>query len=257
MMSDGKQLDYETEESTDQQQVSHDDGNDIPIKEGAVFGVIGVVITYLTHLFLTMSASTQITPVINNNGDAPVATELVASWVAAGWSYLGAFGVGFEASGEAATLSQAPNNAAAISSSLSTGFLFVPMVLFAVTVGAIMAAGYGIARYTDADDPMESVKAGLTVVPPYLVFAAIAAFVMTHSYSDLATVTQIISDIPTLQGDQFVDGDTVTSNVEFGASTSDAIIYAGVLFPAIFAVIGALITQGEDVIDVVVEKVNQ
>lgn len=256
-MSDGKQLDYETEESTEEQRVSRDDERDLPIKEGAVFGIIGVLITYLTHLFLTMGASTQITPIINNNGDAPVATELVASWVAAGWSYLGTFGVGFEASGEAATLSQAPNNAAAISSSLSTGFLFVPMVLFAVTVGAIMAAGYGIARYTDADDPVDAVKAGLTVVPPYLVFAAIAALLMTHSYSDLATVTQIIGDVPTLQGDQFVDGDTVTSNIEFGAATSDAIIFAGILFPATFAVIGALITQGEDVIDAVVDKVNQ
>ena len=251
-MSDGKQLEYE-EESDGQQPALREDSSELPIKEGAVFGAIGVLITYLINFYLTIGAASQTTPVMNTNGDTPVPTELVSSWVAAGWSYLGTFGVGFEASGEPATLSQAPNNVAALSNS---PFVLASTVLFAVTVGTILAAGYGIARYTDADDPIEAAKAGVTVVPPYLVFAALAAFVMTHTYSDMATVSQLVSSVPTLQADQFVNGDTVTP-IDFGASTTDAILFAGIIFPAAFGVLGALVTQGEAVVDTAIAKIDE
>ncbi|WP_254521665.1 hypothetical protein [Natrinema caseinilyticum] len=54
--SDGKQLGYE-EESEVRQQVPRTRGSELPIKEGAVFGSIGVVVTYLMHLYLSMVAS--------------------------------------------------------------------------------------------------------------------------------------------------------------------------------------------------------
>lgn len=259
-MSDGKQLDYEDEPAGEQQrsqaqrQGALDDGSDLPIKEGAVFGIIGVLITYLTHLYLTVAASAQATPITYADGDTTVVTDLVSSWVAAGWSYLAAFGVGFEASGEVATLSDAPNNVAALS---NTPFALATTVLFTVTVGSLMVAGYGVARYTDADSPVDAVKAGLTIVPPYLVFAAIAAFLMTHSYGDEVLVGQLIDSVGTLESGQFLnDEGDVISNVDFGASTTDAILFAGIIFPAAFAIVGSLITQGEAVIDTAIAKVN-
>lgn len=254
-MSDGKQLDYE-DESDVQRQVPQDSGSDLPVKEGAVFGVIAVVATYLTHLFLTMIASARMMPEVNTTGDSPVMTDLVGSWIAAGWSYLGMFGVGFEANGESIVLGNIPNNAAALT---NTPFLFSGVILFAVTVGTVMAAGYGIARYTDADGPVEAAKAGITVVPPYLVFAALAAFVMTTTFSDYATVTSTLEAVPVLESDQFIDAQeqTVTSDIEVGPSTSDAILFAGIVFPAVFAIVGALITQGEDIIDAAIAKVDE
>ncbi|WP_254521666.1 hypothetical protein [Natrinema caseinilyticum] len=183
-----------------------------------------------------------------------MATDLVSSWVAAGWSYLSTFGVGFEVNGEAATLGQAPNNVAAISNS---PFVLATTVLFAVTVGTVIAAGYGIARYTDADDPVEAAKVGLTVVPPYLVFAALAAFVMTHTYSDLVTVSQLAGSVPMLQPSTFINEGSVAMKPTFGASTTDAILFAGIVFPTIFGVAGALISQGNGVVDAAIAKVNE
>lgn len=253
-MSDGQELEYE-DESDGQQQVPRETGSELPLKEGAVFGIIGVLVTYLSHLYLTVAAAAQTTPVTYSDGDTTVVTDLVSSWVAAGWSYLAAFGVGFEASGEVATLGDAPNNVAALSNS---PFFLASTVLFTVTVGSLMAAGYGIARYTDADDPVEAVKAGLTVVPPYLVFAALAAVLMTHSYADQALVGQVIDNVGTLEAGQFInDEGSIVSNVEFGASTTDAILFAGIIFPAAFAVVGSLITQGEEVIDTAIATVNE
>ncbi len=255
-MSDGKQLEYEEEEeSVGQQRVPRDDGTELPLKEGAVFGAIAVVATYLSHLYLTIVASAQATPTTYTDGDTTVVTDLVSSWVAAGWSYLATFGVGFEASGEAATLGQAPNNVAALTNS---PFFLATTVLFAVTVGTVVAAGYGIARYTDADDPIEAVKAGLTVVPPYLVFAALAAFLMTNSYSDPQLVGSIVQNVGPLEAGQFFnDEGNVVSNLTFGPSMTDAILFAGVIFPAAFAVAGALSTQWEEVVDTAIAKVNE
>ncbi|WP_408956701.1 hypothetical protein [Natrinema sp. 74] len=270
-MSDGKQLEYEEEEqSVNQQRIPRDDGTELPIKEGAVFGALAVVVTYLAHFFLTVVASAQMTPVVNTTGDTPVATDLVASWTAAGWSYLATFGVGFKASGEAIALGDIPNNPAALANSpaslanspaslANSPFFLSGAVLFAVTVGAVTAAGYGIARYTDADGPAEAAKAGITVVPPYLAFGVITALLMTATFSDYATVFSILESVPLLQTDQFINvqEQTASSNITVKPSTGDAVLFAGIVFPAIFAVVGSLITQGEEVIDAAVAKVEE
>lgn len=218
-----------------------------------MFGAGSVLITYLTHLYLTVAASAQSTPLIYNDGSATVTTELVPSWIGAGWSYLATFGVGFEAGGEAATLSTAPNNVAAVTNS---PFALASTTLFAVTVGTLIAAGYGIATYTDAENPVEAAKAGLTVVPAYLVFAVLAAVLMSHNYSDAALVEQIVGSVSGLEAEQFVSGGEITGDVDFGPSLTDSVLFAGIVFPAVFAVLGAVLSQGRSTVDAVVDKVN-
>jgi len=179
-MSDGKQLDYETEESTEEhQRVPRDDGSDLPIKEGRCW-------SHRRGRHVSDAPASDgdcdgtIVPIaasVGADGDV-VVTEMVASWKAAGWSYLSVFGTGFEADGEAATLSDAPNHGAAF----ATGaFSLSTLVLFLVTVGGIVVSGYAIAKYTEANSPVDAAKAGVTVAIPYLAFAAIAAFVMTQN----------------------------------------------------------------------------
>lgn len=236
---------YEEGGPATRQPVQQQGGSDLPVKEGAAFGVIAVVATYLAHLFLTVVATAQTTPLTDSNGD-PI--ELVASWQAAGWSYLSAFGVGFEADGEITTLGDAPNHAAAFSSS---PFFLSGALLFLVSVGAVVAAGYAVAKHTDADDAVEAAKAGVTIVPAYLVFAIIFAFVMTHTYEDVLAAG-FAQNVPGLDAaDYGPNGD----DVPFGPSTADAAIYAGILFPLVFGVLGAVSTQWRDALDRIVARV--
>ncbi|WP_254762496.1 hypothetical protein [Natrinema marinum] len=259
-MSDGKQLEYEEEdESIEQQRIPRDDGTELPIKQGAVFGAIAVVATYLTHLFLTMITTARSSPTARQVGDSVVVTEMVASWKAAGWSYLSVFGTGFQADGETATLSDAPNHAAAF---MGGSFTLSTLFLFLVTVGGVVAAGYAVAKYTDADDAVDAVKAGATVALPYVVFAVLAAFVMTQTYSEVPTVVDLIgseqSDVLGLTAGDYLNdaGDSVSSNVTFGPSTTDAILFAGIIVPAVLGAVGGLLTQPRDALETVMAKVQ-
>lgn len=264
-MSDGEQLEYENESDV-QRQVPQDGGSDLPVKEGAVFGAIAVVATYLTHLFLTMIVTAQQTPIAQSVGtgdDASlVVTEMVASWKAAGWSYLSVFGTGFEVDGEAATLGNAPNQGAAFAGGLNNAFTLSTLFLFLVTVGGIVAAGYAVAKYTDTDNAIDAAKAGATVTLPYVAFAAIVAFVMTQTYSELPTVVELIgaedSGVLGLEASEYLNdaGDSVTTNAEFGPSTTDALLFAGIIVPAILGTVGGLLTQPRDALETVMAKVQ-
>ncbi|AGB30040.1 hypothetical protein C488_19267 [Natrinema pellirubrum DSM 15624] len=263
-MSDGKQLDYE-DESDVQRQVPQGSGNELPVKEGAVFGAIAVVATYLTHLLLTMIATAQSSPIaeaVGTGEDSLIITEMVPSWKAAGWSYLSVFGTGFEVDGEAAALGGAPNHAAAFGSGPGSPFFLSALFLFLVTVGGIVAAGYAVAKYTDADDTVDAAKAGVTVALPYVAFAAIAAFLMSHSYSEVPTVASLIgpesSGVLGLEASEYLNdaGDSVTTNAEFGPSTTDALLFAGIIVPAILGAVGGLLTQPRDALETVMAKVQ-
>lgn len=252
VMADDSELEYE-EEQDGAADASADD--ELPIVEGVVFGVVGVVLTYLTHLFATVMAAGQTSPQTYTDDGATVVTDMVATWVAAGWSYLGTFGVGFEADGEAATLGDAPNHAA--------GFAFSPFaladtVLVIVTIGVLVGLGYLVARYTDAADAVDAAKAGAIVVVPYLVFAVVAAFLMTHTFGEDVLVGSVIDSVAGLEADQYVNDDgEFVGDVEFGADTTDAVLLAGLVVPAAFSVFGALLTQWEDAVERVVAKIEE
>ncbi|ELY55527.1 hypothetical protein [Natronolimnohabitans innermongolicus] len=262
-MADDSQLEYEdgqTESQPEQAQrqtqaqqpATQSASSELPIKEGAVVGSIAVIATYLSHLLFTIIATADSTPA----GD----TEMVGVATAGGWSYLSALGTGFEAEGEPATLGDAPNHAAAFATS---PFTLSTTVLALLTLGGALAAGYGIAKYTGTDNAVDAVKASATVVPPYLVFALLAAFLLTHTYSDELVVSFVGTEtssgsVAGLDAEQFFNSDgEVTSDLEFGPATTGAVLYAGLLIPAVLAVIGGLVTQWEDALETVMAKVTQ
>ncbi|QSX00673.1 hypothetical protein [Haloterrigena alkaliphila] len=263
-MADDSQLEYDDERQVEEQPAQRPaagqgTASELPIKEGAVFGAIAVIATYLAHLFLTAVSTAQSSPEAATIGEDLVVTEMVASWKAAGWSYLSAFGTGFEVDGEAATLGDAPNQAAAFAGG---PFFLSELLLFLATVGGIVAAGYAVARYTDADDAADAAKAGATVAVPYLAFAALVALVMTHSFSEVPTVIELVegegSGVLGLSAGEFLNdaGDQVTSNVEFAPSTSDAILYAGLVVPVVLGALGGVLTKRREALETVMAKVQ-
>lgn len=255
-MADESQLEYEDEQTGVQptQTTVQDSGSDLPIKQGAVFGAIAVVATYLAHLLVTAVATAQTTPDTYTDDGSLIITDMVASWQAAGWSYLAAFGTSFQADGEPATLGDAPNQAAALG---SAPFFMIDTLLFVLTVGLVVAAGYAVATYTDTDDAGSAVKASVTVVPAYLVFAAIAAILMTHTFSDPQLVGSVLESAGTIEpGPYLNDSGEITGDIEFAPSTSDAVLFAGIVIPVVLAAIGGLLTQRRDALETVMAKVT-
>ncbi|ELY50266.1 hypothetical protein [Natronorubrum bangense] len=254
-MADNSQLEYDDDEQADEQptqRVATGQDADLPFKQGAVFGAIAVVLSYFAHLFSTIVSTAQTTPATYTDDGSLVVTEMVASWEAAGWSYLAAFGTGFEAEGEPATLGDAPNHAAAAA---SPPFFLIDTALFLLTAGLVVGAGYAIATYVDADDAVGAVKASVTVVPVYLVFAVLAAFLMTTTYSDPALVSSVFDSVGALEAESFLnDSGEVTGEITFGPATMSAILLAGLVVPAVLAAIGGVLTQRQDALETLMTK---
>lgn len=256
LMADESQLEYEDEQADGRpaQAAAQDSGTDLPYKEGAVFGAIAVIVTYLTHLFLTVVATAQTTPTTYTDDGSLVVTDMVASWQAAGWSYVAAFGAGFEADGETATLGDAPNQAAAMG---SAPFFMADTLLFLISVGLVVVAGYAVANYVEADDAVEAAKAGVTIVPAYLIFGAIVAFAMTHTYSDAVLVESVLDSAGTVDPEPFLNDEAeITGDIDFAASTTGAVGAAGLVVPGVLGVVGGLITQWRDALERLMAQVQ-
>lgn len=267
-MANDSQLEYEDEQTDgkpDQRPAAgQGTSSELPIKQGAVFGAITMIAAYLSHLFLTAIATAQSTPAAGMVGEGEdaslVVTEMIASWKAAGWSYLSTFGTGFEAEGEIARLGGVPNHGAAY---VNGAFSLSTLFLFLVTIGGIAAAGYAVARYTEADDAAEAAKAGMTVAVPYFVFALLAALVMTHTFSEGPAVEALLGGefssgaVPGLEGGDHLGSEGhVTSEVEFGPSTTDAILYAGIVVPVVLGALGGVAAQWRDALETLMAKVE-
>lgn len=75
-MADERQLEYEDEQTADRSaqqpavERANAGGSDLPIKQGAVFGAIALIATYLSHLFLTAIATARSTPAAGMCGGA-------------------------------------------------------------------------------------------------------------------------------------------------------------------------------------------
>ena len=85
--------------------------------------------------------------------------------------------------------------------------------------GTILVAGYAAAQYADTDSALRATIASMLVIVPYLVMAPV--------FATLATWTT-------------PDGGSVT------LSTTGAVVYGGLLWPAAFAIAGGLLAVGRD-----------
>lgn len=218
-----------------------------PYQRGIVYGTIAVAVTYLTHLYMTM-VSSSLVPSTAETGHVSVLTS-------AGWSYLSVFGVGFQADGESAGLDVAIGNLAPLSNPIQTSptffapqgsdpFLFADTLVVLVTICLPILMGYFLARNIEPDTVTQAAKAGITIVIPYFVFAVIAGLLFAHTYDSIDTVGEIANAVEGLDSNSYSDGDELT----FAPSVPQTVLFAGLLFPTTFGVLGALITQSQETI---------
>ena len=216
MMADENQMEYDesgaeqpVQGAGEQPQAASDAGSELPVKEGAVFGVGAFLLSYLTSLAVVIGTFAL---------GGVDADDMAASWEFAAWGLLSGLGATFEVDGEVASLVSAGG-----------GFGNVAIVFILVPLVVLLAAGYSMAKYTDATDAGEAAKAGALVVPGWLVLAVI--FSVVAEYETDAEVTM-------------------------GVATGDAVLYAGVLIPALFAIAGGLLYSWPDPVEKAMEKID-
>lgn len=203
--------------------------DELPVKEGAVYGAGAFALTYALFYYLTQALMTFYG-----------AEDGASTWVAAGWSFLATLNVGFTANGEEVAFSAVP--AGIGSTELLILGLVPPLVL--------IATGYAFVRRVDPDDLAETAKTSLLLVPPFLALAVVSAFLMTHSYSTEAQVGVLIQSVEAL------GGENPPSSVDVGPALGDAVIWAGIVYPALFGLIGGAIARWDEVADAALAQIE-
>lgn len=138
----------------------------------------------------------------------------------AGWSLLANLGSSIEMDGEAVSIGRE------LGAANPAGYSTMIVLTFLV----IVAAGFALARYDGADDLESAAKSAVLIVPGYLVLALLFA-VATSWESD--------------------------ANIEFAVATGDAVLYSGILFPALFGLIGGLLAVWPAPVDRVMAQIDQ
>ena len=213
-MADDSQLEYEDEPggtTAQPAQPAVESESDLPLKEGALFGVGGFLLSYVSVLTLVMGAMAM---------DGVDADDSAATWEMASWVLLSGLGAGFEEGGEVASITSAPG-----AGSLAIPSLFVGVIAIVVLIGV----GYSLAKYTGAEDSAEAAQASALAVPGWLLLAVVFAF-LSEWESEAETT--------------------------YAIATSDAILFAGVLMPAIFAIAGGLLYAWPDPIEQLMDKIE-
>lgn len=152
------------------------------------------------------------------------ADEMAASYEAAGLTLLSSLGAEIQAGGEATSLLAATG---ATSELLALVFA-VPLIT--IGAAAVLTAGaYGLVGYTDATGLEESLKTALLLVPGWLVLTLLTSFVASWE---------------------------TETGTEFAVATGEAFLFAGILFPAIFAIVGGLLATWPAPVDRVLERIG-
>jgi len=242
-----------------------------PVVRGAVYGTLGVVVTYLLHLYMTVVTMSAVTPVTYQADqvagppdDGEVTTNLVSEFVVAGWDYFSVFGVTLKAGTETVPLGLSitsstfplggvtvPNYAAPLG--VGGPFRLADLLLFVFTIGMIVVLGYSLVKQVDPDGVTGAVKAGVAVVPPYFGFAVLGGLLFRHSYGDIVLVDSLTNSVGLNRSEylNFSGNATVSSNVLLRPDLLDAILLAGIVFPVAFAVTGALLARRTELVEAV------
>lgn len=222
-MADDSQLKYEDEpgETTANQQPQAqpvNGGSDLPLKEGALFGVGGFLLSYLS-VFALVQGTISMGGVDTDN--------LAATWEIAAWFLLAGLGAEFEIDGETASVFAI---FAEDILDLEVGLLlFQPEFAILIPIVVLIGAGYSLAKYTGAEDSAEAAQASALAVPGWLLLAVVFSFLSSWESENETT---------------------------FAIVTSDAILFAGILMPAIFAIAGGLLYAWPDPVEQLMEKIE-
>lgn len=212
----------------------------LQLPEGSIAGGGAFVLAYLFYrqivtFFMTVSGPMEEGP---------------AAWVVSGWYFFASHGVGLEASGETVGLSALP--VSSLSSSFSFGGWFLQVLILFLPVGLLVGAGYLVASWTDPDDLTELVAASVSVALPYLVLSLVAAVLMSHSFTDEQMISSVVQSSQPLM-EQF---DEAPGSLEVGVSLTDAVIYAGILYPVVFGLVGGALAKTDLLFDEVSDALN-
>ncbi len=185
---------------------------DLPLARGAAGGALAFLLGYLAT-FLVQSS--DIPEGLGSLADALVTLGVSppAGWQVIGWYYIGAHNVGIEVSTSVAGQSRS----GVVLSDLGPLQMVVPVLLLVV-------AGFFVASDAGVRDATAGAKAGLTVVPGYLVLAVVLALASSWSFSESAGgVSASATVVPELL---------------------PAVLLAGVLYPVVFGALGGAAAGG-------------
>lgn len=183
----------------------------IPIVGGLLTGVAAVCITYVLALLVTFAGRQGPNIWDNLNSSPHVLTE-------AGWAVLVNLGAELDAASESTqSLGQLYGTVRFTTSPI------YPILCFLIVVGA----GFVIASCVETKSVRERLGASLLVVPTYaLSMALLATFATWEPTNEEQTIDEL-----------------QTVSVDVG----DAVLYAGVVFPAVLALLGASLAIGHRV----------
>lgn len=209
------------------------------LPEGTIAGGGAFVLAYLFYRQIVTFTMTVSGPVENGP----------AGWIVSGWYFFASHGVSLEASGEAVGLGGLPSN---LSSTFNFGGWFLQVLILFLPVVLLVGAGYLVASWTDPDDLTELVAASVSVALPYLVLSLVAAVLMSHSFTDEQMIASIVQGSEPLM-EQF---DDVPGSLEVGVSLTDAVLYAGILYPVVFGLVGGALAKTELLFDELSDALN-
>ena len=186
---------------------TYDDSGGLPVVPGVIAGVVAFVAGYLVTFLLRSSEATEALGSVGGGELAGSGITPPGGWQVIGWYFFQAHNVGIEASVNVAGQSGTET----LPSDIGVLLLLVPVVLLVV-------AGFLVASTADPGDATEGAKAGLAVVPGYLLLAVLFALVTPWTFS------------------QSAGGLSATASV--GPNLLLAALLAGVVYPAVFGAAG-------------------
>lgn len=153
-----------------------------------------------------------------------VADNTASAWQISGMALLSSLGVTVRAGEDPTSLLTA--------SGLSANHVILLIAVPVITVGtaaALTAAGYGLVRYTDTDTLAGSVKTSLLLVPGWLVLTLVMAVLSSWESS---------------------------AGTSYSVATGEAFLFAGLLFPALFGLVGGLLARWPEPVDEAMAKID-
>lgn len=190
-------------------------GTDLPLSWGVAGGALAFLLGYLATFLLQSSDLPEglgtLADALGTLGISPP-----AGWQVVGWYFLGAHNVGVDVSTSVGGQSG------------SGRVLGDPGVLqMVVPVLVLVLAGFLVARAAAPRDATEGAKAGLTVVPGYLVLTVVLALASSWSFSESAG--------------------GLSASASIAPELLPAVLLAGLLYPAVFGALGGAAAGGADV----------
>lgn len=190
-------------------------GNDLPLVRGAAGGALAFLLGYLATFVLR---SSDLPEGLGTLADAlaTLGVSPPAGWQVVGWYFLGAHNVGVDVETSVAGQS----GSGTVLNDLGILQMVIPVLV-------LVLAGFLVARTAAPRDATEGAKAGLTVVPGYLVLALVLALASSWSFSESAG--------------------GISASATIAPELLSAILLAGLLYPVVFGALGGAAAGGTEV----------